>query len=197
MLPYAKDFRVTKLYGTPAPVGVTYSAGKHAGMDFVGTDKNILSIGAGVVHKTGYDKTGWGNYVVIRNVDGNYVIYAHLQKYSVKAGQVIREGEVIGVEGATGQVTGVHLHLEIRKIYTNKYSTIDPADYLKIPKKIATIKVVDDEMIVTTKLNLNGVVKTVNCIQKNGNNYIKLQDLRDGRISVAYENGMPKITVVK
>lgn len=50
----------------------------------------------------------------------------------------------------------------------------------------------DEEMVKTIKIKLNGKVKTVNVIEKDGYNYVQLQDLRDGKIEVGYD-GMPVI----
>lgn len=58
-----------------------------------------------------------------------------------------------------------------------------------------TIKQEDDEMVTKIKINLNGQVKTVNAINKDGNNYIKLQDIADGNIVVGYANKTPTVTV--
>ena len=50
----------------------------------------------------------------------------------------------------------------------------------------------DDEVIKKIKVKVNGVVKEVDAINKNGNNYVKLQDLKDSKIEIDY-NGMPVI----
>lgn len=135
--PYLGKYKVTKLYGTPPPLGVTYSAGKHSGIDLVGLDtKEVRAICSGTVYRSSYDYDGWGKYVVVKQVDGLYAIYCHMSKSYKAVGQVVRTGDMIGIEGATGQVTGAHLHLELRKLYDDKYSTINPADYLEIQNKL-------------------------------------------------------------
>ncbi len=55
--------------------------------------------------------SGWGNYVIIRTGD-TCVAYAHLQSVSVKGGQSVKAGQVLGKMGNTGNSTGVHLHLQ-------------------------------------------------------------------------------------
>lgn len=52
----------------------------------------------------------------------------------------------------------------------------------------------DDEVVKQTKINLNGKIKTVNVIEKDGNNYVMLQDLRDEKIAIGYENKIPTVT---
>src|SRR5699024_7771321 len=81
---------------------------------------------------------GYGNVVVIKDSNGYIHVYAHLDSVNVKKGQNISKGDMIGRQGATGQVTGSHLHYEIRKPsnvslgWTSKQetSTVDPTKYL-------------------------------------------------------------------
>ena len=128
-LTYLGAFRITKLYGTKPPAGVTYSTGKHAGIDLVGVaDKTIRAVCSGTVYRSSYDYDGWGKYIVIRQEDGLYAIYCHMAKSYKSVGQCIKAGDMLGIEGNTGQATGNHLHFELRKDYADKYSTIDPAD---------------------------------------------------------------------
>ena len=60
----------------------------------------------------------YGNLVRIRHADYHggklQTLYAHLQRVTVKNGQAVREGEVIGYSGNTGNSTGPHLHFEVR-----------------------------------------------------------------------------------
>ena len=144
-LPYMGKCRITKLYGTPPPAGMKYSTGKHAGIDLVGIEgKMIFPIMGGVVFKTGIDKKSWGKYVVIYQNDGLFAIYAHLSKIACPPREVTMN-DSIGEEGATGNVTGAHLHLEIRKDYADKFSTIDPAEYLGIKNKLGVVEMKEKE----------------------------------------------------
>lgn len=52
----------------------------------------------------------------------------------------------------------------------------------------------EEEVVKNIKINLNGVEKNVNAIEKDGHNYVKLQDLRDGKIDISYA-GIPIIQV--
>lgn len=194
MMPFKGDFRITKLYGTPPPKGVTYSTGKHSGVDLVGSgDKIVRAVLGGAVYASGYDPAGWGKYTVIRQSDGLFAIYAHMSKAYKSAGQVIREGDTIGVEGSTGQATGSHLHFELRKNYGDKWSTIDPVPYLGLKNKVGKAEV--DEVKKTITINLNGVDKKVTAIESGGNNYVRLQDLRDSRIEISSVGAKPVIKV--
>ncbi|MFG2309445.1 peptidoglycan DD-metalloendopeptidase family protein [Streptomyces sp. NPDC048566] len=110
--------------------GSMWSSGYHTGTDFVvPTGTTIKSIAAGTVVSAGWGGA-YGNQVVIQHADGRYSQYAHMSSLSVSAGQSVTEGQQIGLSGATGNVTGPHLHFEIRT--TPDYgSDIDPVAYLR------------------------------------------------------------------
>lgn len=58
---------------------------------------------------------GYGKIIIIDHGNGFQTYYAHLSRFSVVAGQEIRQGESIGAVGATGRVTAPHLHYEVRR----------------------------------------------------------------------------------
>ncbi|MGW3306904.1 M23 family metallopeptidase [Streptomyces sp. NPDC001073] len=110
--------------------GSMWSSGYHTGVDFVvPTGTTIKAVAAGTVVSAAYDGA-YGNEVVIRHADGEYSQYAHMSQLSVSAGQTVTEGQQLGLSGATGNVTGPHLHFEIR---TTPYygSDVDPVAYLR------------------------------------------------------------------
>ncbi|WP_329261930.1 LysM peptidoglycan-binding domain-containing M23 family metallopeptidase [Streptomyces sp. NBC_01478] len=110
--------------------GSMWSSGYHTGVDFVvPTGTTVKAVAAGTVVSAAYDGA-YGNEVVIRHADGEYSQYAHMSQLSVSAGQTVTEGQQIGLSGATGNVTGPHLHFEIR---TTPYygSDVDPVAYLR------------------------------------------------------------------
>ncbi|MEU2426365.1 LysM peptidoglycan-binding domain-containing M23 family metallopeptidase [Streptomyces sp. NPDC007851] len=110
--------------------GSMWSSGYHTGVDFVvpaGTP--VKAVGEGTVVTAGWGGA-YGNQVVIRLADGYYAQYGHLSALSVSAGQTVTAGQQIGLSGATGNVTGPHLHFEIRT--TPDYgSDVDPVGYLR------------------------------------------------------------------
>ena len=59
----------------------------------------------------------YGNYVRIRHANGYKTAYAHLSRYGkgIKSGRRVKQGQIIGYVGATGRVTGAHLHYEVIK----------------------------------------------------------------------------------
>lgn len=75
---------------------------------------------------------GFGNYCVIDHGDGKQTLYAHSDNIYVSVGQVVKKGQDIGVIGATGNVTGPHLHFEVRiKNADGSVSRVNPANYVK------------------------------------------------------------------
>ena len=86
----------------------------HTGLDFNGnTGDPIVAVAGGTVTSVGYDGS-YGNKTVITLDDGTEIWYCHQNSYNVSEGDVVRAGELIGTIGATGHVTGSHLHLEVR-----------------------------------------------------------------------------------
>ncbi|MER7490268.1 LysM peptidoglycan-binding domain-containing M23 family metallopeptidase [Streptomyces sp. NPDC126497] len=110
--------------------GSMWSSGYHTGVDFgVPTGTSLKAVGAGTVVSAGWGGA-YGNQVVVKLDDGYYAQYAHLSSLSVSAGQTVTAGQEVGLSGATGNVTGPHLHFEIRT--TPDYgSDVDPVSYLR------------------------------------------------------------------
>lgn len=132
-----KDCEITSQYG------IIRSDGKlHTGIDLISTsgDKNIKAIRGGIVRVTPYDEKGYGNYISIQQEDGFRALYCHLEKVLVKPGDIISEGQVIGIEGSTGKSTGPHLHLELRKDPYNPEDHINVAEYLFINNEEGKVK---------------------------------------------------------
>lgn len=95
----------------------------------------------------------WGNYIAIQGTDGNTIYYCHLAERFAVAGQTVRAGDVIGLQGATGQATGKHLHFEVRR--GNEY--VNAADYLGIDNKVGTY---DEGYTAINKLAKIGVINS-------------------------------------
>lgn len=86
----------------------------HTGLDFAApSGAPIRAIAGGTVTSVGYDGA-YGNKTVVTLEDGTELWYCHQAAYAVSNGQQVRAGEVIGSVGSTGNVTGPHLHVEVR-----------------------------------------------------------------------------------
>jgi len=145
---YGKNFRTTSGFGWRThPISKDRS--HHNGEDLIG-QKYVHSIGRGTVIKaraSGIKKSngepgGFGYYIVIRHlIHGVYhtSLYAHLKKgsFQVKKGSKVWPGTVLGQMGSSGNTTGVHLHIEIRKGKTHGWGAngagyYDPIAFLKL-----------------------------------------------------------------
>ncbi len=88
----------------------------HKALDFGGTlDTPIKPVMNGVVAYAGWDRSGYGNLIVLLHRNGIESYYAHLSKIYVKTGDIVTTDTIIGKMGATGRATGIHLHLEIHQ----------------------------------------------------------------------------------
>jgi len=91
---------------------VTKTVKPHNGIDYAArTGTPVVSSGNGKVIKAGYSKYN-GNYVFISHGTQYVTKYLHLNKKIVRTGQKVKQGQKIGTVGATGRVTGPHLHYE-------------------------------------------------------------------------------------
>lgn len=130
--------KITRPYGKVSGSKSNYKAGYHTGLDLIPTDgdSRIRSITSGTVEFCRNDAKGYGKYVYIASTETNTgCLYCHLKDFGVVQGQKVSIGQQIGVMGATGNVTGPHLHLECTNGTTWSYSQnlIDPAVYLGLP----------------------------------------------------------------
>jgi murein DD-endopeptidase MepM/ murein hydrolase activator NlpD len=178
-----KGFPLSKIKG-----GAKYGMRKHPtlgvmrmhwGVDMsIASGTPILSADDGTVYISKFG-SGYGNYVVVRHRT-YYNLYAHMSKRSVVAGQKVKAGGVLGSVGSTGESSGPHLHFGV----CIDYNRMDKGwmDPLPLLEKIGE----DDEVIIKQKIQINGVIKEVEAINKEGYNFIKLRDLEDA-IEVGYD----------
>lgn len=142
--PYKGRFKVTQIYK-----GTT-----HKGLDLVGLDdKTIYSTVTGVVEAARHDTHptgGMGLYVRVKQDGTNRRFYfAHLSKTLVKAGQQVKVGDPIGVEGSTGHSTGPHLHYEVRR-EPNNATFLDVSAISGIPNRLGVYKMPEIKDLVIT-----------------------------------------------
>jgi len=103
----------------------------HSGVDLAAPRNTpIYAAGDGVVERAQW-VSGYGRYVELKHVNGFETAYGHMNKIAdgMKPGTRVRQGQIIGYVGSTGNSTGNHLHFEI-KINGN---TVDPLS-VKLPR---------------------------------------------------------------
>jgi hypothetical protein len=104
----------------------------HTGVDFrAQTGDPIHAAGAGVV-RLSKDLFYSGNAVVIDHGAGVFTSYSHLSRIDVKVGQRIEKGQAVGLAGATGRVTGPHLHwgVKVNSVNVNPLTFVQVIDRL-------------------------------------------------------------------
>ena len=133
-LPIENFIKVTSKFGLREAHGVVHS--NHTGIDLCGSiGSRVMSVQDGIVTHAGW-QGGYGNSVEIRHTDeqGNvfYTFYAHMRNDSlcVETGQSVVLGQVIGVQGSTGNSTGDHLHFELRTNSGSNSYAVNPVSYL-------------------------------------------------------------------
>jgi murein DD-endopeptidase MepM/ murein hydrolase activator NlpD len=108
--------RVSSPFGARIHPG-TGERREHTGVDLaapIGTP--VKAAAPGAVATTGFDKGGYGRYVVLQHAAGYSTWYAHLSAIAahVRVGIQMRLGQRLGAVGRTGDATGAHLHFEVR-----------------------------------------------------------------------------------
>lgn len=193
--PFKGRFKVTCPFGRKG----AWQCGWHIGTDAVGLDdKAVRAIADGVVESVNALGKSYGNHVCIRHKDGKVSLYAHLSRVSVKAGQKVCRGDLLGIMGATGNATGAHLHLELhegRYRYPAKgTSPLTEKDLVDAWAWIEDHIGGEDEMQEVQDLQIwsksTGKCVIVKAVNVNGSNYIKLRDLEKlAQVRVSYIDG--------
>lgn len=103
----------------------------HRGLDLAAPQgEPIYASKAGTVIKAEFHPS-WGNVVAIEHEDGTTALYAHQQEYQVKVGDKVKQGQIIGYIGSTGNSTGSHLHFELCLDHSlNQSQLVDPETVL-------------------------------------------------------------------
>jgi len=106
--------------------GERRTTGTHTGIDIAAKAGTPIQAPAdGQVERVFYNSVG-GNQLLIRHLGGLQTGYAHLSKTLVKAGQRVKQNQVIGTVGNTGRSTGPHLHFTVTHLGIKQ----NPRDYL-------------------------------------------------------------------
>jgi murein DD-endopeptidase MepM/ murein hydrolase activator NlpD len=108
---------------------VAVGSSNHKGIDIAGTyGSDVCAADGGTATFAQYwDGSGYGKIIMIEHDNGDVTYYAHLSEILVSAGDKVAQGDVIGKMGNTGNVSGTHLHFEVRP---NGGEPVDPLAYL-------------------------------------------------------------------
>jgi murein DD-endopeptidase MepM/ murein hydrolase activator NlpD len=87
----------------------------HAGVDIgAGEGSGVYAAASGEVFYASW-RGGYGQCIIVLHGGGMSTLYGHLSRISVRSGQTIKRGQLIGAVGSTGLATGPHLHFEVRR----------------------------------------------------------------------------------
>lgn len=150
--PFRNEWPITQKYGEQI------TSKFHTGIDYacpLGT--SILASADGEVVFAAWDNTGYGNMVIISHTSECATLYAHLSDISVVCGRMVRQGELIGHSGTTGNSTGPHLHFEARKKWNDYKTHFDP---MMLPLMSVDDNVIRPKDVDATPLT-KGIVRVV------------------------------------
>jgi murein DD-endopeptidase MepM/ murein hydrolase activator NlpD len=120
------SYTITSTFGQAGPY---WSSGHHTGLDFAAPTGTLIK----AVHTGTITEAGWAGSYGYRTIltldDGTEIWFCHQSSISVGVGQKVSTGDVIGRVGATGNVTGAHLHMEVHPGGAD--SGIDPMAWLR------------------------------------------------------------------
>lgn len=202
---------ITSYFGTRKDP-FTGETSSHSGVDIasgrtIGTVNIIAAKDGTVIYPTTSDVTncrsnsdldscggGYGNYVMIEHSDGTRTLYGHMYENSitVKSGDVVKQGQVIGKMGSSGRSTGTHLHFEVR-VNGNQ---VEPLNYVSednprpVSKTGTVVKGNSNKQtvcltLINSEYSLNGAIALFTNIDSESNHNFDPTVLGD------YNNGVP------
>lgn len=152
MIDLTKLGRVTSEYGARVNP-VTGAKENHNGIDIVLNSDYIPVIDSGTVIESSYH-TARGYYVVVKHAGGITSLYQHLATRSkYHKGDKVVEGDTIGLQGASGMVTGKHLHFEVKKNNT----LVDPRSIMSGGSTVTDMKHDDVDKETAEQKNAGGL----------------------------------------
>ncbi|GAA2349278.1 M23 family metallopeptidase [Streptomyces kunmingensis] len=120
------SYTLTGTFGQP---GSLWSSGYHTGLDFAAsTGTPIYAVHGGTITEAGW-AGAYGYRTILTLDDGTELWFCHQSSLNVSVGQKVSTGDVIGRVGATGNVTGDHLHMEVHP--GGAATGVDPAAWLR------------------------------------------------------------------
>lgn len=135
-LPWEGDWPISQLFAERPAYYAQYGLLGHNGLDIACPEGTaVRALLSSTVVEVEYDGRGYGNYVKLRHEHGTELLYAHLVARGLpEPGTVVDAGQPVALSGATGRVTGPHLHLGIRPDWRYRgggyLGYVDPLLYL-------------------------------------------------------------------
>lgn len=112
---------------------------EHTGIDLAtSVGSPVRAAADGVVEKVGFDRHGYGHYVVLQHGIRYETWYAHLSKIAmgIREGATVLLGQIVGAVGRSGEATGPHLHFEVREVGR----PVDPQPLIENPKSALSME---------------------------------------------------------
>lgn len=134
MIPIYKpldNYYITSRFGTRIDP-FTKEAKTHRGLDFAGPFNSVVYAPADGIVEVVAVRGGFGNSIEINHGNGIVTEYAHLNRSLVNAGDAVKRGDKIAIQGSSGRSTGQHLHWEVK---VNKQN-VDPIKFVRVGEKV-------------------------------------------------------------
>ena len=133
------------------------ASGNHGALDYNIHFQPLYAPKSGTVYSEN-EHSSYGNSLTIQTANPNvYYRLAHMKKKAVSKGDKVKQGQYLGVSGESGHVSGPHVHLEVLKGGTSKYSNgVDPLNYYGTKGKTITLK--------GSSLSFNDYIKNIGSI---------------------------------
>lgn len=133
VLPFdTTDYKITSPYGERIHP-ITGEKSFHSGVDVVPTSHNIVAIADGTVVVSEIGETSGEHVIIEHKISGQVYrsVYYHLRESSriVNVGDIVKQGQQLGIMGKTGRATAAHLHFELYKynVYAQEFVKTDPS----------------------------------------------------------------------
>jgi hypothetical protein len=141
-MPYEGEHNISQRFGSNAAAYARWGLSGHNGLDFaLPSGTPLLACVDGIISTRENDPTGYGQYTVIADDAGGQWLYGHGSRWDVRQGQLVSQGQRLGLSGNTGNSTGPHVHWAYRPPgydRANGYAGyVNPRPFLPLPYRVA------------------------------------------------------------
>ena len=126
------DFiHVTSDYGYRKDPVIASKVAFHNGIDLrCAKGSLVYAMMPGVIEKVVYSETGYGHHVIINHI-GLRILYGHLGLITVKEGDMVSAGTIVGFSSDSGKATGPHLHIRAERLVDGEWHSVNPEPFIK------------------------------------------------------------------